>query len=195
MKILIAGCWRSGTTALYNLVRLICEADGDTLACFSDRLTDESAEYKHVVVKAHKYSADLAEWADDVPGVSYWMPHSMKKYFKRRKLIFVTYREAREISASMRRFKAAGGKGNAADKNNLSRGLQYSAMYQEHCIMLVSFSYFGVEQSEKMLIDRIRQILGISCDVGAVWKRFRELQPPEKGSDPVTLLHSNHITQ
>ena len=44
MKILITGCWRSGTTALYNLVRVICLEHGTVYSSFEDQFDDDEAE-------------------------------------------------------------------------------------------------------------------------------------------------------
>ena len=130
MRILIAGCWRTGTTALYNITRLICEADGETYAQEDGRYDIETGkEAKHQIVKTHKFNPSWVEWASTLDEVLIQAPHRLQKFYKPRRLIFVTDREEAEILASMERFKKTGGTGNATNKENIIRGLKVEIIY------------------------------------------------------------------
>jgi hypothetical protein len=193
MRIIVVGCWRSGTTALFNMIRLICEADGPTIAFFEQTEKTAFRVFKHQVLKAHKYNEQNIAWADYVP-----QGHALTLQFPyiitNRKLVFTTHRDAGDILESMQRFRAAGGIGNGADPANLGRGLEHWGLYQQHACYMTWFNQF--KRSPEKLIREITAILDLQhIDQKAVLKQWQALRPPKQGIDPLTLLHANHITQ
>ena len=64
-KILMAGPWRSGSTGIFNLVRVICGFYGRVYSCFEDQYNaEEAGMYDFQVLKTHKYKPALVDWAD-----------------------------------------------------------------------------------------------------------------------------------
>lgn len=177
MRVLVAGCWRSGTTALYNLVRLILESDGTTLACFEDDYFKHTGlTFTHELLKAHKFKANeekhgisLIDWPD---------------------YIITIFREPDETLDSMRRFYP---ENDEETWERLARGFvywgkyQYYADYQAH--------YDQLFRSTEKLAREIAAVLGIEVDEKEIVRAFRQIKPPKEGYDNVTLLHANHITK
>lgn len=171
MRILVAGCWRSGTTALYNIVRLICEANATTLGCFEDEYEKHAGlTFTHEVVKAHKFDEKWVMWAD---------------------AIVTIYREPLDVWQSMERFAAKGGREYAAE--DLLRGLAYWGNYNFHA--KYQANYNQLSRSTEKLARQLGEKLHLPVDEKEIIKRLRQIKPPRSGYDPVTLLHFNHITQ
>lgn len=177
MRVLVAGCWRSGTTALYNLVRLILESDGQTLSCFEDDYFKYSdLEFTHELLKAHKFKSNevkhgisLVDWPD---------------------YIITIFREPGETLDSMRRFYREESEKEIQER--LARGLSYWGKYQFYADYQAN--YDQLFRSTEKLAREIASVLGIEIDEKAIVRAFRQIEPPKEGYDKITLLHANHIT-
>lgn len=178
MRVLVAGCWRSGTTALYNLVRLILETDGTTLACFEDDyFKHKDLTFTHELLKAHKfknnelkYGINLVDWPD---------------------CIITVFREPGEVLDSMRRFYTDESEEEVQERR--ARGLAYWGKYQYYADYQAN--YEQLFRSTEKLAREIAAVLGIEIDEREIVRQFRLIKPPREGYDKVTLLHSNHITK
>lgn len=168
-KIIVCGCWRSGTTALYNLVRAICLRNGTVYGCFEDQYKGGNPAEWHIV-KVHKFDIKWVEWAD---------------------FVFTIFREPSETLESMKRFHDTGGR--ELDANDLLRGLAYWGLYQEHTNFLTY--YPQLKRCPEKLVFKIARVLGVKPDEKKTVQQWEQIKPPETGFDPVTLLHANHITQ
>lgn len=171
MRILINGCWRSGTTAAFNLTRLICEWHGRTYGVFEDDYREEvGTEYDFEIVKVHKFKAKWVEWAD---------------------VIITIFREPEEVMGSMQRFTSSNGRQyGIAD---LLRGLAYWGHYQQYTSYLIN--YAQIERCPEKLAEQIAMRIGLKVRPKEIVKQFEAIKPPSEGYDPVTLLHANHITR
>lgn len=171
MRILIAGCWRSGTTALYNLVRVICMEHGKVYSCFEDDYKENiGTEYDFEIVKVHKYKIDWVEWSD---------------------CVFTVFREPQEVLDSMTRFGRTGGR--KLETGDALRGLAYWGHYQMYSAYCVNYAQIK-KGSFKMVTD-ISKAIGVKVYPPDIIEKWAEIKPPKTGFDPVTLLHSNHITK
>lgn len=176
MNVIIAGCWRTGTTAVYNIARLILSLEGEVYSCFVDEYDYVKAEAaRHTVIKVHKFSNTWLERADK---------------------IITTYRDSRDILDSMQRFKGTGGSGNASEDTNIIRGLEHWGLWQQHTNYLALFN--RLTRSPAMLVSQIAGTLGVKISNAEVYRlteEFQNIKPPLTGVDPITLLHHNHITK
>lgn len=171
MHILVCGPYRSGSTALFNLVRTICEQAGRTYGTFEDQYRPDIAEqYEYVVIKAHKYKDELIHLAD---------------------VVFTIFREPDEIVESMDRFAATGGKEYGV--SDMVRSLAWWGMYQFHAAY--SAHYNQLSRSPGNLTRNIAEQLSLKVNVKDVVEAWQAIKPPKSGYDPVTLLHSNHVTK
>lgn len=171
MRILIAGCWRSGTTALYNLVRVICEEHGNTYACFEDTYNESiGGEFDFEIVKVHKFKKTWIDWAD---------------------LVFTIWREPGEVWNSFNRFFKSQDK--ETTLNDYGRGLTWFGLYNRFADYEVR--YKQLNRSTEKLARGLAEQIGFDINEKQIVKRFRQVKPPKEGIDPVTLLHSNHITR
>lgn len=173
MRILIAGCWRSGTTAIYNLARVICEEQGTVYCCFEDTYNEsEGGKHDYEIVKVHKYKESWADWAD---------------------CVITIFREPDEVLRSMKRFEKTGGR--KLDISDLLRGLAYWGFYQQHTDLCLNYSQ--LIRSPEKTARLIAQAIGLIIESSAreVVRKWMLIKPPKNGVDSVTLLHHNHITK
>lgn len=173
MRVLIAGPWRSGTTALYNLVRTICGQHGSVYACFDDQYDAIDAfpgTFDYEVVKVHKYRWDWVLWADK---------------------IITIRREPAEVIESMRRFFVA--QDEETLQHDRARALYWLAEYNLRADY--SAHYNQLSRSTEKLARELAEVIGVGIDEKETVRMFRKIKPPKSGVDPVTLLHENHITK
>lgn len=166
MRVIVAGMHRSGTTWLFNTVRLAALESGRTLASgFGREITgDETADI--VVWKTHHYrrprGATVLQMYRDLRGVA--------ASAVRRGLVdeagalgYVTQAEATED----RPYR------NVADLR-----LQYETMMRDKVLATA----------------RVLETLELVVDPQAVHEAVEALEIPETGMDPETHLHANHVT-
>lgn len=171
MRIAITGCWRSGTTALYNLVRVICLEHGTVYSCFEDQFDDEEAKkHDYEIVKVHKFRPHWVEWSN---------------------CIFTIFREPDEVLESMTRFGRTGGR--ELDNSDALRGLAYWGLYQQYTNHL--FYYDQLKRNPMKMARIMAKEIGVNVNDKEVVKKWNKIRPPKIGYDPITLLHSNHITK
>ena len=171
--ILIAGMKRSGSTWMYNAVRLMLKDAGkDVYGSWIDDY-DESNTAEFHVVKTHKWDKDLAEKAD---------------------IVFTSRRDLIEVIDSMKRFGIW--KGNDDFVEML---IDYQLWYRcaDYSMEYESIGWEGaIYDIEAELFDAF----SIDCiNIQDVIDEIDRLQPPEHDNvnyyDTITLLHPNHITR
>lgn len=171
MRVLVAGTWRSGTTALFNLVRIICEPHGGTYAVFDDQYNEAiGEEFDFEIVKVHKFRHEWIEWAD---------------------VIITIWREPGDVLESMRRFfRDQDDETIVAD---FGRGLTWWGLYNHRADY--EAHYAQLKRSTEKMARHIGEVIGIDVAEKEIVRAFLKIRPPAQGVDPVTLLHSNHITK
>lgn len=168
-NILITGPYRSGTTAVYNLTRCVCQFHGPTYGAFEDSYDERNPARFHVV-KAHKYKPELVEWAD---------------------VIITVFREPSEMWASMQRFEPANGR--KLEQEDVWRSLSWLVHYQQFTDYFINFEQ--IERCPEKLAHNIAERIGIKVRPRIVVEDFLKIVPPKSGYDPVTLLHAKHRTK
>jgi len=168
-KITCAGCHRSGSTWLFNAVRLIMEVTGDEVySCFATDYDAENTAPIHVV-----------------------KCHNKRKFLLDSDRIFTTKRDLRDIAASAVR-----------------RGLidQSECIDYLHRIIVreyrpwkpfshLEIKYEDLVRNKNLYIQDLAKLLKVEVNPAAIHKKIESLPIPKGNQrDPVTLLHSNHIT-
>lgn len=167
MIITIAGIKRSGSTLLYNAVRLVLEHAGMEPHIYGE--TQRGPYEEPAIIKIHRFRRRIAEEADHV---------------------FISNRGYDEVKSSLERFN---GEEQSWERITLFyKWLQRWSLYStpDHY-----FEYKDLTEDLKMCVERIASILDIYVVPEQVVKQVLDLEPPESGKDPTTLLFSNHITQ
>lgn len=172
MLIVVSGIKRSGSTAQFNMIRLVLETYFGKEFVYTTGDPKKALELnnskKIVIIKYHPFD---------------------KRLFRAADFIFTTSRPIEEVKDSMLRFYGV---------NNMpKRGL---SVMQRHLASWQSAS-FNQTFSEicNLPINCIRNIvgyIGIEEDITEeVYYSFSRIKPPESGYDKETFMFSNHITK
>ena len=173
-RIVCAGLRRSGSTWLFNAVRLILEQTGESVyGCFVDRYKSENLSPIHVV-KTHKYLDGLR---------------------KRARHTFMTYRDLRDIAASAVRMRLT--KNSAPDIGRYLRALvaeEYNP-WSPHADLQIP--YEDMLDRGPLYLRQISELLAVKIDPQKVYHQLEAIRTPpttERTYDKTTLLWPNHIT-
>jgi len=172
--ILSAGLYRSGSTWQFNAIRLILKNSGVSYySCWEqDYNPDNPAKYH--LVKVHRFRKTL---------------------FNSANYVFTSFRDLDEIKVSMFRraqlnprpeFK------NETRYNYISIYILDLLKYQSKSNYLLWFPHIKGQPKEE--IKGMADVLGLDVDPRKINIELKTMKVPEEGFDPVTLLHSNHIT-
>ena len=142
--IIVAGFHRSGSTWLYNCVRLLAP--------------------NHKVIKEHRYNYGMATSAH---------------------YVFTSTRNIVDIKKSWKQFK-----NEDLDDWKLNKWVQHQIYWNKHTSYLMEFE--RMVNKPHVVIREIAQIL--NADPAGIYEKLQEIQPPEIGQDPETLLFHNHIS-
>lgn len=171
--IVLAGMRHCGSTALFNILRLLIKKSGfELFSCYSERVAFselEQVESEIVLIKTHEMRADIRAFAN---------------------VVITSVRDLRDTVASAKRrefpiLKKLGGAVEYADYNR--------AIYDDWApISNYEFSYENFMDSPLESIIQVESILGLASDYAAeVCEEVMSL-PTDKYE--VTLLSSYHIT-
>lgn len=197
MKIISAGLYRSGSTYLFNAIRLLCD---DTYSTFVHKKLDyDTNNPKDIhLIKCHKYMGWLSEEAD---------------------VVITIYRDIREVKDSMIRRQLV----KTAGFTNETR-LDLFDIYHHNAMLWMLeadliIDYRDVIENPVKVLRQITQCLVTTRNFGkgADWfekqtefrkkmcrtdeelkviaEELKNMKVPKNGNDPVTLLHENHITK
>jgi hypothetical protein len=179
MKIITAGMYRSGTTYQFNAIRVIMEmAHGkeNVYSCFIDEYKPNSKEVQ--IIKTHKI---LKRTANIVNHSDY---------------ILSTHRSKEGILGSMKRRAEYLEKNpdnrfsKEADHKNFEKYYMNSMYFYNRADYIQEFDSIGTKE----LIQDYLNLFNLDLDADLILKELDNIKPPKKGYDPVSLLHSGHIT-
>lgn len=164
--IVIAGIKRSGSTWVYNVVRLLCESvSNDISVSGQDYDLENIAEY--YIVKVHPFFRDLAEKADH---------------------IFTSDRPDKRIQESLNR--AFGDETTLDRVRRMRKKLNVWNEYADYCVPFQSI--YG---QPLRVVQHIATVLGIQANYKKILSDVNHVKPPtNQKRDPVTFLFQNHIT-
>lgn len=165
----ICGIKRSESTVMFNLVRIALKMAGYTVNIHGHDYTPRTVPEGEVdLVKRHKFSKEIAEAADH---------------------IFLTDRKDEEIIASLTRFN-----GKEPYEGRIADMRKHLDKWKGYTDEIHYWPYYLWKTKAEYYTDGIIRALGLDLYWEDVYSNFNEIEPPESGQDPVTLMFSNHIT-
>lgn len=167
MIITIAGIRRSGSTWLYNAVRLLCE-------------------HSQKDVVTHNYVPDFEDMNPET--VYIFKMHKFRPAIANRsKIIFTSYRNLPDIKKSLKRCF-----GSECDLNRMNTMVFHLLRWQQitdYCMHYDSDPYKTFKEVASVLHQK-----GIECyDIAGTFQKLQSIRPGNE-YDPVTLLFPNHIS-
>lgn len=167
MIVVIAGIKRSGSTAQYNMVRLILEKHFDHVHV-TGRPTDIQGEC--TIVKIHTFDTKL---------------------FRSAKHIFTTDRNRKEVRQSLQRFK----RGDVKTMKKMNEHLRKWRTQNGNRTTL-HFSYTAIVNDPRLCIQLIATKMKLPVNVDQILEEFLAIKPPtDKEYDERTMMFNNHITK
>lgn len=168
MRILSAGMHRSGSTWLYNALRLIMESkvEGDYIKGFVSG-NDTPFDVKNAVIKIHVINPDYIEWADK---------------------IFYIYRDIRDVVASYVRWRGIPMAEEGIDAD-IKAGIEY--MWKAH----MSIEYNQIIKEPEKLLFKMGYHLSTKIKPKSILIELEKIKNKKlKNTDPITLMRVGHIT-
>jgi len=173
--IIIAGCYRSGTTALFNIVRLILKySDVEYDAYFWNGKTESNKEYQ--LIKTHTFNEGLAD-----------------KAYK----VFVAHRKYDDVYSSMLALSKTKVDNKFSNAGNIDN-LDYAWSHAERWVKSADYiqNFIDLNSDIRILIHTISNILNMPNNLSEkLILEFKGLRAPEKGLDEITLLTETHKKQ
>ena len=172
MRIVCCGMRRSGSTWLYNVVRMACGgAAGRVWAGFED--TFEPIDVDHRVVKAHAFDVAWVFGADRV---------------------FGSIRDLRDVAASAVRRGLVPPTVEKVVRWLFRTAIEEHEAWEGYCNAIVRYEDMIVDKvaAARAVIDGLD--LGDNVDAEAIVKGVDALPMPGRIVNPVTLLHHDHFT-
>ena len=171
--LLVAGMPRSGSTWLYNVIRLALEdviAGAQIWSGWTEDLDRASGE-RTKLVKLHDFDEILAAEAD---------------------IIIYSYRDIRDVIASSYRMW-----GTAPTVEHAQSLVSQFQHWYDRCNVLIRYDELIARPLQ--IVTRVTAALGIHPDPAKIVERLRPLSslPPESATDSyhrTTLYHRNHLT-
>lgn len=181
MNILVSGIPRSGSTRLYNIIRLILlqkNSWNDLYCCWHDHF-DLQKQRKHNIIKLHYFDQKFCDWAD---------------------FIFTTKRDLRDVAASSLEFNQHRGR---VSDNEVLLTFLHAVMtmyelwkeYSDYEVIYEQIPKFGLRD-----IMNLTEILEIeNVNYGHVMSGLEDIKNSSKSLatdyDWNTLMNSYHISE
>lgn len=170
MKIVCAGFHRSGSTWLYNVVRIMCEevyGKQNVCARFFNQW-DQSQKASCYVIKTHRFQPSLID-AD---------------------FIFTTIRDLRDVAASAVRMKMIEESQAYTWTVNLLK--QEYEPWKKYTQLELVYEHFI--EKKVVSIARIAKRLKFDLDAQIIHEKVESIKIPTDKADVVEQLHPNHIS-
>lgn len=174
MLIVVAGIKRSGSTAQFNMIRLVLEEyfgkDMVETTGTPKEALELNADNKIVILKYHPFDRVIFEYAD---------------------YIFTTSRPIEDIKQSMLRFYGV----DNMPKRGLSVMQKHLRKWQDKSL---NQPFSLIKNQPFIALNSIIEYMSLDFykeDVRQIFKEFECLRPPKEGYDNTTFMFSNHITK
>lgn len=180
MIIVCAGRSRSGSTIMYNLIRLTLEESvlKENVYGRMHRDYDRNNAKKHHIVKIHGYDKYLFENATHVFSCTRNLKQQKASIIKFRKLM-----KSQDLSES-----------------ELNEFINYDLnrynKWKSHKNFVKSFRFDDLVNNKTMIIHEVCRLLGLKVmnNSEVIIKRLNDIKLPTKGYDKETGLTSDHFT-
>ena len=173
MNILVGGMWRSGTSRLYNLCRIIGLQNykEEEIQSGHAYTFKKNTNHKLKIAKTHEFSIEWQEWAN---------------------FIFGTKRNIFEISASVFECFDHWKRSEEIFSNNFEIGLknQYHQWKNKFDLEIVFEDW---EEKNHFYISEIAKLMNLECDIDFTLKELEKIKNPENRSN-INLMFANHIS-
>lgn len=169
MIIVVAGIYRSGSTWLFNALRLLMEEEG--LSPKSYFAGDYGyREEENAIVKAHSYYPELMADSD---------------------FIFTSIRKKADIRKSMEEVNKRGvakDYENAGNPEGIDQYWEWLITWNRNSNYMMNFE--DMITDKELVLNDLKNITGFK---GNVLDKLNELTAPKVGHDPVTFLGETHF--
>ena len=167
--IIIAGIKRSGSTWMYNAVRLCLEEAGYSVHIAGDgQYYEEDCGADYQIIKSHPFHQWMADRAD---------------------FVFTSDRDDEGIRASWQRFK-----GEELTDAKMDKWRQWFELWDRYSKYTMVYAWMRCEHERRRTVEGICKVLSVPFR-DTTFASIEAIRPPtDKDYDPVTLLFSNHIT-
>jgi len=171
LKIICAGMYRSGSTWQYNAARLIAGSGHrcGVLAGNKEELLEIMAE--NFVIKTHPFDAVFVD-----PNI----------------VVLTSYRDLRDVAASMKRFPSSGKFGTSPYNEMLREIVVWHQKWAK--VSVYNMRYEDMVSDPVYEIKKLSNAMQVWVDAEMINKHIGSFKEPLSGFDPVTLLHSGHKT-
>ena len=170
---LCAGMSRSGSTWLYNVVRLLTEQHYDPVhvGYVTSFQADWRANFEAAVIKVHDKTPKLVEGS----------------------VIFTCYRDLRDVAASLMLKKWVNASNVIGALHSAVEGYEY---YRP--LSTFEFEYRLLIGEPVSLIESIAEVMGLWCEPQAIARAVQDMEHSKYSSatyDSTNLLHHQHFTK
>lgn len=170
MKIVTTGLYRSGTTWLYNAVRLVMQNGGlNPKGAFG---IDYRALKGNIVIKTHHFYYFMAKDVD---------------------LIISTTRPIAKVKQSMERMKKLNlneGYENAAKINELDEFYHQHELWLQHVDHVIHFHQ--IIKNPVKAVQGIAKLLNLEVDCNKIAEELKNMKAPNQGHDLITFMSEAH---
>lgn len=178
LVVVVAGRYRSGSTWLYNAVRLALRHANHTVwgggtQAYATLPAAQAQPYSAFVIKEHKYHPLLADAA-------HYVFHSQRRW--------------EDAVASYERFKQR-----HVSRRELRQWMQWEKQWLRHASYTMPFAVLEAPGGQRAILSDVAQVLDLELGRDAMERVHddlqRAMQPPRTGKHPVTLVFHNHYTR
>jgi len=176
MRVVVAGIYRSGSTWMFNAVRLLLESEGYEVNGFFRGEGDWTEDWetdKANVLKVHAFYPYLVKEAE---------------------YVITTYRPYEDIVESMKKQREIGVKPqfeNAGAHEDIAEFLSWLAQWNvvsDYCM-----EFDDLIKRPLKVLRKLKIALELKkANVNKVAEQLRELKPPKEGGDELTMLTNTH---
>lgn len=177
-----ASMYRSGSTLMFNVVRLILEkayGKENVYSCFKEQYKPTDPRPYHLV-KIHRRNEKLLEQSTKV---------------------FSTIREKEEVKKSMKRRAEINKDERFTSETNLEKFDKFwdDFLWWKGQSKTITFNYWQLVSALPVVVaitaDQMGLLEKLEDDIIHIANEVKSLKPPTEGYDKETLLHANHITK
>jgi hypothetical protein len=171
VKILVTGQYRSGSTWLFNAVRLIANSVEHHESVFYS--SGVSYDYPSLICKTHAYYPELISVFDK---------------------IIVSTRPTNHVIESMKVLEKRGVEEqfhNAGNHHDIDLFVQWNEQWQQHADYIMN--YDDMMKDKASVIKQLSDVLEVNCDTDNILHELDKLKSPLTGFDPVTFMTSTHF--
>lgn len=164
--IVVGGMKRSGTTWMYNTIRVALDQAGERFTV-SGSLAEAKTLRGTVLLKSHWYQPSVARMA---------------------RLVFTSERNVLEVYESLTHLW-----GRPPTGAEMAKIVEHWRRWDQSADYRMRYGHLA--KNPEGITREIIKVLGLRVDARRVHREVAKLEPPEEGQDPVTLLFWNHIRE